>query len=476
MPNEGSFVELASRGKKDAFFIQNPEYTWFDGGAWEPRNPSARDVIYKYPLSPAQFGTTIEIELPRNADILKHFDIMITMPTWLPPGVAVQNFIRPIKLQAPLTNPSTGQPAFGCYGWSNGTADNVIDKWELYADTYKVAEGNGIINSSYWDSRTTHARAPLYHQSAGYHDGSTKAIQRAATLPQICCRIPLPGCQYEGGPGFPICAMLKQRLYVRLYIAPKERLVESSVLWVDFATQLPMFDSCPQPWGGHTILFKDSVTGQFVDSGYRTLQAWEMGQPEIFARCQVLQLEDEMRETLIARPLSMPYQRFVVDQLAFDETTWQIGNTVSKVLETCGFFDAIYVRFWHDARRRQNKYLDTLAPGGAEWVSTMSLVVNSVERVFSWNPTNLRKLANNSQLSRDIKDNYYFLVFGEPIDREPAGSLFLSRTHKSLLRFQIAALPTDPATHSRFVYVSLLGIAWNVLDIRDGQVRIRFAD
>lgn len=472
MAADGTIMELTSRGKKDVFFIQNPQYSWFDGG-YERRNPTARDTINQYPASPALFGSWIEIELPRTADILQNFDVHITMPTWLPLEIqAINNNGKDVvEIESDMVDPAAPLVAArGRYGWTNGIADHVIDKWELFADSLKICEGFGIINSVYTYSKTTQARAPLYHQSSGYHDGSLKAIQRAAMPPRLSCRIPIPGCQWEGGPGFPLCAVQAQRLYVRLRISRKEDLTESSRLWTDASSGLPVFDVCPAPWGRKKIWVNGSETE------YRTIPEWELGQPYMYAQCTVLHLDDETRAEIQCRPLEIPFQKFIYELINFDEATWQVGNPVTKVLETRGFFDALYVRFWHEARDRQNKYRDTLAPGGYEWVNNISLIVNGVERVFTWDPKKLRQLSSNTQLPRDIRDPLYYMIFGEPQDHEPAGTLFLSRTHKAVLRFTIGALPYDPAVRSKFVYVYLMGIAWNIMDISGGQVRLRFAD
>jgi len=176
-------------------------------------------------------------------------------------------------------------------------------------------------------------------------------------------------------------------------------------------------------------------------------------------------------------PLELPFQRFISDVVNVDERAWTVGNTVAIHLEARGFFDALYIRFWSEARYRQNKYRDILAPDGTEWLSSLSLVVNGIQRIQPWDPKKLRLLANNTQLKRDIQDSLYFLIFGEPVDHEPAGSLFLSRTHKVQLNATIANLPIDPAVPgSRFVHINLLGIAWNILDIKNGKGVLRFID
>jgi len=470
MAAEGTLLELASRGKKDAFFIQNPRRTWF-GADYERRSATARDLLRQNTENPPLFDTWVDVEIPRTADVLENFEIRIDMPTWLPPEVVALNYSHVITIEnTNVLNPVTGLPTRARYGWSNGIADNVIQQWELYADNIKLCEGYGLVHSVYNYSNTTHAKAPILHASSGYHDGSAKAIQRNATPPQLTCRLPLPGCQWEGGQGLPICALLNQRLRVRLYIAAKSQLVESTILYTDASSGLPIYDVCPAPWGDRRI---------FIDgapSEYRTLAEWQVGQLDLYAQCTVLHLENEIRTELMAKPIVLPFHKLVYDLINFNEKSWQVGSHVNTVIETRGFFDALYIRFFAEARARQNKYRDTLAPGGREWISQLSLITNGVERISSWDPKKLRILANNTQLPRDINDPLYYLIFGQPIDHEPAGTLFLSRTHKSQLSFTIANLPVDPAVKSKFVYVYLLGIAWNIMDIYDGKAHIRFLD
>jgi hypothetical protein len=471
MASDGTLLELTSRGKKDAYFIQNPRRTWF-GADYERRSGSTRNIIRQFPENPAQFGSWVDIELPRTADVMTRFEIRIELPSWLPPEVEALNRTHVVEIEnTDILDPITSQPTKARYGWSNGIADNLIQRWELYADTLKLCEGYGVIHSVYNYSKTTHSRAPILHAAAGYHDGSSKMIQRNATPTQLTCRIPVPGCQWEGAGGLPICAMLQQRLYIRLYIAPKTAMVESTALYIDEATKLPVFDPCPAPWGNKRIFINGSAA-----AGYRTLREWQIGQPYLYASCTVVHLEEELRNELMRRPIELPYHKYLLELLNFDERSWQVGNQIVKHLETKGFYDALYVRFWHDARMRQNKYRDTLAPGGFEWVSKLSLVINGRERVATWDPKKLRQLANNTQLQRDIHDPLYYLIFGEPVDHEPAGTLYLSRTHKAQLNFTVENLPIDPATRSKYVYVYLLGVAWNILDIRDGQAKPRFLD
>lgn len=88
--SDGTILELVSRGKKDAYQIQDPQRTWF-GSPYERRSPSTREFRRLYPENPPRFGQWFDIIIPPDGDVLMSFDLRITMPTWLPPSIAVLN-------------------------------------------------------------------------------------------------------------------------------------------------------------------------------------------------------------------------------------------------------------------------------------------------------------------------------------------------------------------------------------------------
>ena len=90
-------LELLSRGKKDAYQIQDPSYTWF-GSHYDRRSPTTREYRNLTPENPPRFGQSFDIILPSDGDILTAFDLRITMPTWLPLDIAVINRTEPERV------------------------------------------------------------------------------------------------------------------------------------------------------------------------------------------------------------------------------------------------------------------------------------------------------------------------------------------------------------------------------------------
>jgi hypothetical protein len=470
--NEGAIAELVSRGKKDAFFNQNPQRTWF-GTNYTRRPATTLDTIIQLPSTPAAFGTRIDIELPRTADIIRSCDIRIQMPTWLPPAVAAYNLEANsnVRIESPpLDIPSVYLKPVA-YGWANGFPNFLIQKWQLLADSFIITEGYG--NYSSWEPymTTDSNRAPILNAIAGQSSESDTDIQNRATPPILSFRVPLPGCQHSRDTGLPLCALQsKQKLFLRLWLAPKEKLVESGKL-SNIVADIPTYDTCPVPWGGRRIYYNLNTPTEYV-----TLQESQIGQPTIEAYFKVEYLDAETRTALASIPHSIPYKSQYFDQLVFDKTTWIVGNTVKKILNIRGYFQAMFVQFASSLRIQENKWRDCNPPGGGSWVSWMTLIINAIPRINQWDTQQLQTVAQNIRLPRDIPDNLFLLQFGTEIDHEPAGAFFLTRTHKAELQFQVGDFALNPDVTGEYVTAYLYGQGWDILDIKDGIAVNRFPD
>ena len=466
-------MELLSRGKQDAYFIQNARRTWF-GADYERRNGAARDITLRYPYTPCQFNSRVDIELPRFGDVLKAAEIRIQMPTWLPPEIeAINRLGSTIEIECPdpiepeITRKTT-------FGWTNGIMNYLIERWQLFADNIMLAEGYGEINTWLPFTDTTQNRAPILNATTGIHDGSNTSIQWNATLPELTFRLPLPGCQTLDDAGLPLWIMrAHQKIFVRLWFAPMSKLAESGriVAEVGPTASLPLYALCPTPWGGKRIYVNDVATG------YVTKQEYEVGNPVIYARYDMLHVDEETRAGMRAVPYSLPFRSQMIEILTFDQKTLFAGYNFSKRLEIKGFYDALYVRFLSVARFQQNKFSDTRALNeSGNWVSQMGLVVNSQDRINPWSAEELYTVAINTQVPHDVDYRLYYLVFGQQIDKTPAGNLLLTRTDKTLLNFTFAAVQNDPVLPTTtFCYLAVLGLESQVIDIKDGFCSVRYA-
>jgi len=483
--SDGTLLELVSRGKKDAYYIQDPVRTWF-GSPYEKRSPSTREIRLLYPDNPPRFGQTFDITIPSDGDILTSVDLRITMPTWLPPRIATLNkdpanlveilsnpytqLASNVQGQGALTPPYYAPPAFTTYGWIDGVANYIIERWALFVDNVMVLDGLGEFNIWYPDMDTTQMHAPLVHASTGRTNGN---IQGNATLPELVFRVLLPGCQGKKDTGLPICAFKNQKIYVRFYMLDKTKLAESGPLppfpepTLSFVKKCPLYELCPAPWGGRPIRVNGVVQPEV------TLSVTEMGQPYIYARCGILNVENELRASLAAQKFEIRFRQQLRDYWAVDGSDFVAGVNYRQILQINGFFQTLFVGFRSLAREKQNKFTDIL-PSFGEWLTDLSLNVNGQDRIYDWPPSKFRTLANNTQLWRDVNFALYYLIFGISPDDEPGGACNLSRCQKAAVNLKFAAVQPDPMTNSNLTTAFILGMSWNVLDIKDGYATLRF--
>jgi hypothetical protein len=469
---DGALLDLVSRGRKDAYFTNaDARRTWF-GAPYERRSASTREIRVEYPEAGARFGHWVDIDLPRVGDILYSADIRIQMPTWLPPPVAALNKTHTVEVESRVW-PGT----FLQYGWTNGVANYLIKRWAVFADNIMLLEGWGEFNTWFPDMETSHQHAPLLHASTGIHTATPRELQRAATPGELVFRLPLMGCQGDRDVGLPLCALPGQRLYVRLWLADKKELVESSlkqyVAGPTPETFLPEYEICPEPWGSRAI----RIDG--VPSEYTTLMDYEIGQPYIYGRFGVLHLDEEARVALRAIPHSITFRQEQREDFIIKPDDFLAGS-LKRRLEIHGMFQALYLTITSEARLQQNKYrlIDPPTfPIAGEWLNNLSLNVNGLDRIYAWDPKKFQELANNTQMRRDIHPRLYFLIFGvNPYVHEPAGTCNLSRVQKATLLLDLVDQPPDPTTGSNQAFASVLGLSWNVFEIRDGVGRLKYAD
>lgn len=473
--NDGTAIELLSRGKQDAYFIQNARRTWF-GAEYERRNGATRDVIIVEPISPCSFNSHVDIELPRTGDVLKSVELRITMPTWLPPEVvAINESGTLVQVACPYPIPGGSMPnPRATFGWTNGIANIIISRWQLFADNLLLMEGYGEVNN--WKSiyESTQTRAPIINFIAGVHDGSNESVQRNATPSELTFHVPLPGCQMHDDAGLPLWAMqAHQRLFLRVWIPPMSKLAESGAITSEIGPPEgePIYAVCPAPWGGNAI-YIDNVISPYV-----TTQEYKVGAPILHARYSVLHLDEEARAGLREKPHTLLFQTQMMEMVTFDQKTLFAGYRFSKRLEIKGFFNSLCTRFLSIARSQQNKYLDTRALNeSGNWVSQMGLIVNGQDRILPWRAEELFTVTINTQMPSDVIYRQYYMQFAQTRDGLPGGPLYLTRSDKVLLQFVFAAVQNDPVLPTTSLcYLNVVGLSWQIIDIKNGFCSVRYS-
>jgi hypothetical protein len=465
MASEGALLELVGRGRKDAFFTaETAARTWW-GAAYERRSASVREVRLQNPEGAVRFGHWFDVELPRTLDVITDMDLRIQMPTWLPTAAVTRNKAGELlRIASPL------DPLGLVYGWTNSIANYLVARWALFVDNLMIVEGFGDFNAWYPDMETTHSRAPIIHAMTGTHNGSDRSVAANATPPELNFRVPLAGMQRYNDVGLPMCALASgQRIYVRFWLRPMEKLVETGRIPSEEGF---LYEQCPAPWGGRAVL---DASG--TDTGLLTLQEWEVGQPYVVARFSGLQLEPEVRAALTATDQEITFRQQRWESFTIEDRDWRVdGHVLKKRLEIHGFFQALFLAIISSARLAQNKYRDIWSPGGGEWLSGLTLSVNGQPRILEWPPKRFQELANNTQLPRDVWSDLYYLIFGVNPEEEPAGCCNLSRTQKVELYLRLLGQIPDPLFGNNQAVATVLGLSWNVMEIVGGRLRLKFVD
>jgi hypothetical protein len=198
-----------------------------------------------------------------------------------------------------------------------------------------------------------------------------------------------------------------------------------------------------------------------------------MPQPAIYARLSVLNVDNEVRQSLAAAKHELRFRQQLINRWTIDNF---IAGPCKQVLQIGGFFQTLYVALQSQARTQQNKLSNYLPPTG-DWLTNLSFIVNGQERIYSWTPGALKTLANNTQLGRDVNTALYYLIFGVSPDDEPGGTINLRSCQKAMLNMTCAAALADPMLpKSNIVYGAALGLSWNILDIDSGRASLRFPD
>ena len=468
--SDGAILELVSRGKKDAYQNQDPVRSWFDS-AYQPRSPATAELRIVQADNAPRFGQWFDITLPSEGDILTGVDIRVTLPTWLPLGISETPIAVTVESQPYKVNGVDKPPCFTTYGWTDGVANFLFKKWALFVDTVKLVEGYGDFNNAFPDTSTTQLRAPLLHISTGQNDGTPQGIAANAVLPELVFRVPIPGCQGIKDSGIPLCAFKGQRVYIRFWLRDKTQLVESGPLVSDVSGGPPLYELNPAPWGFRRI----KVNG--VLQSETTIAGRLMPQPYIYARLSVLNVDNELRESLTCAKHEIRFRQQLIDRWTIDTL---MAGPYKQIVQIGGFFQILFFALQSQTRTQQNKlsnYLPTAL--GSEWLTALSMIVNGQNRIYDWTPQSLKTLANNTQLGRDVNTALYYLIFGVSPDDEPGGTINLKSCQKALLNMTFAPPvrdPMAPLSSTNTTYGAILGLSWNILDIEGGRASLRFPD
>ena len=105
---QGGIFELVARGRKDTYFVTDSETSVLPfNSRYESSTPYLKERRTTVPLNAPQFGNTFEIELDKYGDVLLECNLLIDLPSWLPPLPMVQPSIAGTQPAPPYQANST---------------------------------------------------------------------------------------------------------------------------------------------------------------------------------------------------------------------------------------------------------------------------------------------------------------------------------------------------------------------------------
>jgi len=463
MSSGGGLLDLVSRGKKDTFFTQNPKISYFHS-VYSRQPAFTQEIRLTQPRNNPEWGRWTDFEIEAIGDIVKHFVLLIDLPSWLPLAQAKLN-------RTSITTDLSGVE----YGYTQEIGTALIDKIQVFNDQLLLHEFWGQWLS--WRG-SQQPNASIYGYVSGRYIPGPNSIARAATPGRLRLSLPILGNQFPDDMGFPVTALRNQRFRIRVYIKKLEEVIEAS----DGRLY-------PKPWG-QTFQQKTSPNSEPMQ--FQTLQRNQILAPIMTLETTQVYIPRDSQEFLRKTVISVPFQE--VQQCAFtiEDVKWlpvvntNVTVTLPLPLDFIGSTSRITVGAQTEASIYSGQLYQTNPPkGGApNFLQNLRLNMGTLDRINQWSTTILRDVSNYYKSYKESRDPYdkatniYTLTFG-PKEREtyrPIGTFNLSRSLQATLYVDLAPIAADPRLNSRKSFIVVYGESWNIFEIKDGSGKVLFAD
>lgn len=469
---QGALYELVARGNKDEYFFQDDADSLFPfQNTYGPQTPFLSEKRIDHATSAVLFGRTAEFEIVLVGDILRSAQLRISLPTWLPPTVAVQN---PRALVTDASGIS--------YGWTNAIAYFLFERIQFFQDTFMIQEWSGDTLWANEQTKGTLLSSWVTAASTGTHEDNALEIGHAATPGELVLHIPLPGCA-DGGPGFPIRCATQHKYKIRVKLRKWEDCIEAS----DRRAK-------PNPWGRSDFRIQTAAAGGTTH--FSTLLFTDATPLHIVLETVQSYIPDDTKKHLLAQHLKLPFQQFyesVYTQSGLDYAGVLKGGT-SVIQRRIDYAQHPTGRlFWFFRSKRDldaNRYTalrNTTAPstaGSTSYYNTVSLQIagqaRELERAaFVW-----RDVVAHAKMELDPANEIG--VYDWTRGWTTSDALGLSRTNARMLQpsgsinFTTADRPTLlfnlVATTPAETELRIVALGWAQFEIEGGRAALLAAN
>jgi hypothetical protein len=476
---QGSLFELVARGRKDAYFAIDKESSdhIFDP-KYQSTTPFLQERRTTVPLNAPQFGNTFEIEIDKFGDVMTECNLLVDLPTWLPPIPMVSGGTTLPPIEANSTYWIKDASGFS-YGYCDYVGYFLFERIQFYQDQALIQEWSGDMlfalgctegswNSSYLDTQQTGGIV--------INGNPLRTIAFRATPGKLRLGLPLPGLQTPGDGGFPLCCLPVQNYRLRIKLRKLEDLITSDSI-----------QAKPNPF---------LKTFQYTFPGGQTQQVQpitreSLGQPTIVLETVQAYIDPDVRARFQTMKQSIPFRRPFENIFTFgpaDFTALDVSSIAASTrrLDACHPVERLLVFFRTANALDQNRYTDfvnPLSPDG-QFYNAMKLIIAGQDREYAYSSLvwqDIQSYAkdeidsgyNFSEMRWNLGDMYSMV---RPFSRVPNGSINFTTADRPTLYFQLNNVPVQTQSSQRKVELRVFMEGWNVYEIEQGRGRLLFAN
>ena len=298
---QGSLYELVARGQKDKFFVRDISDSYHPySGRYDPVVPYISERRTIVPLNAPAFGNTFEVSLDPYGDVLTEVNLLIELPTWLPPLPFFGSTTDPRKVNNYYWIKSANGSS---YGYVNAIGYFMFEKIQFYQDQILLQEWSGdslfatSVTNGTWNSEFLALAQGGQIGALGSTDPRETALR--ATPGKLRIKLPIPGCQVSGDSGFPLCCVTNQNYRFRIKLRPIQQLV----VGVD-ASGIPI--SNPKPWVETSFSYTPDSGTPYT---FSPIGLAAMGIPNILLETSQAYVPVEVKEELRDQHIIIPFRR-----------------------------------------------------------------------------------------------------------------------------------------------------------------------
>jgi hypothetical protein len=464
----GGLLELVARGKKDLFFTANPQTSFFHS-VYVRAAAFTKEIYLSTPRNAPEWGRVVDFDIEHRGDLVKHFYLRITLPTWLPPEAAAVN-------PTGLVTDASGVT----FGWCNNIGFQMIEKIQIYQDQVILAETYGEFLD--WRLRQSYGFTTTYlvAQEIGSRPETALGIARSATVGTLRVPFPVLGWQNLSDPGLPLCALKKQRFRIRVHLRKLEELVVAS----DGRLK-------PQPWGGMPLNVQATASGP-VDTSLTTMPYGHMlrGLTMMLEQTEVY-VPADVQTWFKAQAFRIPFQTVQYQRFTLEDNTMTAAAlnpaatyTVPLNVDFIGSTDRMLLGFRSAACTEAGQRTLLRATNGKPFIRTARLNIANIDRIKAWPVPIFREVAaywKSTRMGLNLVDptlpqEIYTLSLGGFDSAQPAGTLNLTRAVLPVLYVTLNGVPYDERNTSRQTFALLYAETWNVFEVQNGEGYMKFDD